>query len=69
MNYNCCHKFKLRCHSSFLVDLNEYADDFPEAKSSDKIGETELKKIPYNSMPNWWSKQPYVQGFYFETIT
>ena len=42
---------------------------FPGVKVSDKIGETEVKQIPLNSMPNIWIKQAYVQGFYYETIT
>ena len=32
-----------------MIDVNEYLADLPGAKSSDKIGETELNKILLNS--------------------
>ena len=35
---------------------------------ADKIGVTELNKILKNSIPNIWSKQAYVQGFYCKSI-
>ena len=33
------------------------------------MGEVELNEIFLNRMPNVWSKQAYVQGFYNETIS
>ena len=35
----------------------------------DKMGITELNEILSNIIPNSCSKQAYVQGFYFETIS
>ena len=36
---------------------------------NDKISVTKLNEILLNSMPNIWSRQAYVQGFYCESIT
>ena len=36
---------------------------------TDKIGVTKLKDILLNSMPNIWSNQAYVQGFYCKYIS
>ena len=44
--------------------MTESLDSFPGATLSDKIGVTEFNEIISNSMPNIWSKQAYVQGFY-----
>ena len=35
-------RLKVRCYTAHLIDLNEYLAEFPGAKASDKIGETEL---------------------------
>ena len=52
-----------------MIDLNDYLYVLPGAKASEKICKTELNGIVLNRMPNSWSSQAYVQGFYFETIT
>ena len=52
-----------------MVDLNEYLESVPGADLTDKIGVTKLNEILLNSIPNSWSKQAYVQGFYCESIT
>ena len=52
-----------------MIYLNEYLAVFPEANISDKICVVELNEILLNSMLNRWSKQAYVQGFYYEPIT
>ena len=36
---------------------------------TDKIRVTKLNEILLNSIPNIWSKQAYVKGFGFESIT
>ena len=36
---------------------------------TDKVDVTELNEILLNSMPNIWSKQAYVKGFYCESVT
>ena len=35
---------------------------------TDKIDVNKLNEILLNSMPNSWSKQAYMQGFYCESI-
>ena len=62
-------KFKVRFYADCIVKLKEYLSAFTEAKESDKIDETELNEMFLNSIPNGWSKQAYVQGFYCEYIT
>ena len=57
------HSLKVMRYAARLIDLNEYSDSFPQATIADKIGVTELNEIIWNSMPNSWSKQAYVQGF------
>ena len=59
---------KVRHYDACLVDLNEYLASFPGATMSEKMGVTGLNEILYNSMPNIWSNQAYVQGSYCETI-
>ena len=63
------HELWVRRYAARLIDLNEYLFAFPGAKASDKIGETELNEILLISIPNGWSKQAYMQGFYYEAIT
>ena len=58
-----------RCYAAPLIGINEYLASFLGANLNDKIGITELNKILLISMPNIWSRQAYVQGFYFESIT
>ena len=56
---------KSRSYSARLIKLNEYLASFPGDTLTDKIDETELHEILLNRMPNSWSKQAYVQGFYY----
>ena len=55
---------KVRRYAVNLINLDEYLVSFPGATMADKIGITELNETFLNSMPNSWSKQAYVQGFY-----
>ena len=55
-------------YADHLIDFNEYLDSFPGDNLYDKIGVTEMNEILFNCMPNSWSKQSYVQGFYCESI-
>ena len=59
----------VRRYAACLIDLNEYLASFLGATLTDKIGVTKLNEILLNIMPNSWSKQAYVQGFDFESIT
>ena len=58
----------VRRYAERLIDINDYLESFPGATFNDKIGVTELNKIPLNSMPNICSRQAYVQGFDCESI-
>ena len=60
--------FKVRHYAVRLIDLNEYLSSFPGATMAYKIGVTELNEIIWNSMPNIWCKQAYIQGFDYESI-
>ena len=60
---------KVRHYAAPLIDLHEYLTSFPGATMADKIGVTEINEIPLKSMPNRWSKQAYVQGFYSKSIS
>ena len=53
----------------FLTELNKYLDVFPGLNYSNNMGEVVINKILLRSMPNVWSKQDYLQGFRFETVT
>ena len=55
---------KNRRYAACLIGLNKYLVFFPGATLAEKIGVTGLDEILLNSMPNNWSKQVYVQGFY-----
>ena len=59
---------RVRLYNACLIDINEYLATFLGEKSSDKICEAELNEILLNSMPNRWSRQAPVQGFYCESI-
>ena len=61
-------KPKVRHCAVRLINLNEYLASSPGKNLDDKIDLTELNEILLNSMPNIWSKQAYVQGFYFRSI-
>ena len=52
-----------------MIGINDYLHVFPGTKDIDIFCETELNEILFNSMPNIWIRQVYVQGFYCETIT
>ena len=56
-------------YAARLIDLNEYLASFPWVNLTDKIGVTELNEILLKSIPNSWSKQAYLQGFDFESVT
>ena len=56
-------RLKVRRYSTRLIGLNEYLAFSPGEKASDRISETVLNEILFNSMPNGWSKQAYFQGF------
>ena len=43
-----------------MIDINEYLDELPRTKESEKNGDTELKEIMLNSIPNEWNKQAHV---------
>ena len=60
---------KLRRYTARLICLNEYLASFPGTAMAQKMGVTELNEIILNSISNIWSKQAYVQGFDFETIS
>ena len=62
-------RLKLRRYMDRLIDLNKYLASLPGSKLTDKIGIMELNESLSNIMPNGWSKQVYVQGFYSESIT
>ena len=58
------HKLKMRLYAAFLIDINTYLDVFTGVKANAEICETELNEILFNSMPNSWRNQAYMQGFY-----
>ena len=62
------HRLKVRRYAARLIFLNEYFASFPGATMTDKFCVTELNEFLLNSMPNIWSNQAYVQGFYCEFI-
>ena len=51
-----------------MVDINEYLSDLSVTKASEKLCETELNKTLLRGVPNVWSNQAYVQGFYCKTV-
>ena len=53
----------MRRYAACIININEYLIAFPGAKTSEKIGDTELNEIVLNIMTNGWSKRAYVQGF------
>ena len=59
---------KVRRYVARLIDMNEYLASFPVVNLADKTYVTELNDIILNIVPNSWSKQAYVQGFYCEYI-
>ena len=58
----------MKRYAARLIYLNQYLA-FPVETMTDKIGVNELNEILLNSMPNRWSKQSYVQGFDWESIS
>ena len=60
---------KVISYAARLIDLKKYLALFSEANLAEKIGETELTKILFNSMPNSLSKQAYVKIFDCTSIT
>ena len=63
------YKLKVWWYAACLISLNEYLSAFLGAKVSGRIGDMERNEIILNSIPNWWIKQDYVQGFDFKNIT
>ena len=59
----------VRRYTACLTDINEYLESFLGAALNDNIVVTEIDEIFLNSMLNIWSRQAYVQGFDFESIT
>ena len=59
----------VRRYAAPLIDLNDYLASFPVATLTDKIEVTKLNEILLNSMPTIWSKQAFIQGFYFGSFT
>ena len=59
----------VRRYVARLNDPNKYLTSFPGVAFTDNIGVIDLSKILLNSMANSWSKQAYVKGFDFESIT
>ena len=62
-------QLKVICYVACLIDLNEYLTSFPGSTPTHKIGTTALNEILLYSMPSSWSKQAYVQGFDWKSIT
>ena len=60
---------KVRHYAACLIDMNEYLDSFPGATLADKIYVTGFNDIVLNRMPSSWSKQAYVRGFGYESIS
>ena len=57
------HGLKLRFYVDHLICHNEYLPSLFGSTPTHQIGMTELNEIVFNSMPNSWRKQAYVQGF------
>ena len=38
-------KLKERCYTSRMIDINEYLAELPGAKTSDKIGKTDINEM------------------------
>ena len=60
---------KARRYAAHLIDINDYLASFPGETMAYKMGINEISEILLNSMPNIWSKQAYLQGFDFKTIS
>ena len=60
---------KVRCYAARLIHLNGYLSSFLGETLANKMYVTELNNILSNIIPNIWSKQAYVQGFYCESIS
>ena len=58
------HRSKVRRYAAHLIKLNDYLDSFPWANMNTKIGMTQHNLYIQNSMPNGYSKEEYVKGFY-----
>ena len=70
-----CHGMKklraltTRRYAARLIGIYEYLASFPGETLTDKIGITDLNKNLPKIMPNSWSKQTNLKGFYCESIT
>ena len=62
------HKLKVRRYVARLIELNNFLSLFPGAKLTEKIKVAKINEILLNSMPNSWSKQAHVQGFYCKSV-
>ena len=56
-------------YTTRLIYLNGYLDYITEVTMTDKIGGTKINEILLNIIPDSWSKQSYIQGFYCESIS
>ena len=59
---------KVGRYAARLMCLNEYLASFPGSTMTDKFCVSEPNEILLNILPNSWSNQAYVQGFYYESI-
>ena len=60
---------KVSRYTDSLIDLNVCFSSLPRSLLSEKNCIIELNKILLNIIPNSWSKQADVQGFYCEFIS
>ena len=60
---------KMIKYASCLICIDHYLGAFSRIKSGVSIVDMELDEFILSCMPNWCSKQVYVQGFGCETIT
>ena len=58
---------KVRRCAARMIDINKYLAVLPGEKESDFFCDTESIDMFFNSTPNSWSRQAYVQGFYCES--
>ena len=59
---------EISLYDLWLVNLNDYLTAFLVLDATNSMGNGELKKNLFHSMPNIWAKQVFLQGFDFEAI-